>query len=247
MFEEGVCIAMCALWVQKRIKGRDFWREVNDRETLNELGYLQQRESDLGRLHFQTRDKAVELSEAAERMPVTEQSFDRKLGLVKVATGMNDLAARAKRAYDGWFGEAVCERTGLSHRQIRSNRGEPFSPLSEMQQHGYYVLHMQFRDADGGGKGSGHSVAVHFGSDKVWRFLDPNYGEVAFKNGNDLQNFFRSDYQKLYADDMGTLHHMTVDHFPVPDQIVDFLEVSPEAAPTATASAAAASGSPDHS
>ncbi len=186
----GVCLAMCLKWVESGVRNLDFWNTLTQDETLNDIKWLQHRETavrqEMARVaglpmpssgEYKLQGIKEDIQERYDSLQLTIQRLISKdlpipNAIVEQKARLKQLESKSKV----WFGEAVQERTGLKLDQKKSfsNRDEVEGVAWEIAtgDAGYYVLGIY-------GNG-GHAIAVHVVSDNEVHLMDSAYGELKF-------------------------------------------------------------------
>ena len=209
--QRGVCLAMSLKWVESGVRNLDFWDTLTQDETLNDIKWLQRRQTAVR----QEMARAVGLS-----LPQSSGEFKPE-GLVEAIKGRygsgqltEDQKQRVEqldRKSQDWFGKAVQERTGLKLDQETSfsNRDQVEGVAWDIATGpvGYYVLGIY-------GKG-GHAIAVHAGSDGKVHLMDPEYGELRFHTMTDFIDYFPHHLQEYERSSFGKIRKCTLSAFKV--------------------------------
>jgi hypothetical protein len=220
--QRGVCLAMCVKWVESGVRNLDFWDTLTQDETLNDIKWLQRRETAVRQqmarvLGFPAPPsgeyKIEGLTAAIKKVYDLKKSTEASTEDKNLKASIGEVSKRYEqllRESKDWFGEAVQERTGL-YRETSFNRKD--DEVSRVPwdiatgDPGFFVLGIH-------GNGA-HAIAVHAGSDGKVHLMDSDYGELAFPSMIDFVDYFPHHLQEYERSSFGKIQKCTVNAFPV--------------------------------
>lgn len=206
----GVCAAMSALWIQRRARGSAFWDGLESNESLAEIKQLQHKSTEPNRIIAASYGEINHGGDIGKTLGI--QMMMQQTGMIPTTPLQIEAKMLADKQRDVALGHIIAERTGLALSHTPNTQmggsGSPGSLGEKLIQNGEGFQWIAFNFTDTKGKGGGHAVAVHITTEGV-TFMDPNHGEIDFRNAQSFAHWF----DKYHLRDYGAVNDFQIDRF----------------------------------